>query len=141
MIAFPMGLPDWEPSKHEVEGTEDLEGTAEGADIMNAESTVMWWASKQLDRSKTLQDFVGKNDKTKIVVQLTKKGAGAPVRQAQQQSKSEQEAMMAYYFKKKEEWKKLEDDDDDSYMSAAWADPKSMKSQLNGTANVSWRPR
>lgn len=141
MIAFPMGLPDWEPAKHEVEGTEDLEGTAEGADIMNAESTVMWWASKQLDRSKTLQDFVGRNDKTKIVVQLTKKGAGAPVRQAQQQSKSEQEAMMAYYFKKKEEWKKLEEDDDDSYMSAAWADPKAMKSQLNGTGNVSWRPR
>jgi hypothetical protein len=29
-----------------------------------------------LDRSKTLADFVGKNDKTKIVVQCTKKGAG-----------------------------------------------------------------
>merc|ERR1712006_63893 len=116
-------------------------GTAEGQDIMDQESTVMWWASKQLDRAKTLQDYVGRNDKTKIVVQLTKKGAGAPVRQSQNQSEDEQKAMMAYYFKKKEEWKKLEEEDDDSYLASAWANPKSMKAQLNGTANVSWRPR
>jgi len=51
------------------------------------------------------------------------------------------QAMMAYYFKKKEEWKKLEEEDDDSYLASAWANPKSMKAQLNGTANVSWRPR
>merc|ERR1712093_647249 len=141
MIAYPMGLPDWEPARQDTEGTEDLEGTAEGQDILNEEGTVMWWASKMLDRSKTLSDFVGKNDKTKIVVQLTKKGAGAPVRESQQNSKAEQEAMMAYYFKKKEEWKKLEEEDDDSYLASSWADPKQMKNQLNGTGNVSWRPR
>jgi len=141
MIVYPMGLPDWEPAKHEVEGTEDLEGTAEGADIMNSDSTIMWWASKQLERNKNLIDFVGKNDKTKILVQLTKKGAGAPMRTGQQTSKAEQEAQMAYYFKKKEDWKKLEEEDDDSYMASQWANPKSMKSQLNGTSNVSWRPR
>jgi len=141
MIAYPMGLPDWEAARQVVEGTEDLEGTAEGQEVVDPETTIMWWASKQLDRSKNLADFVGKNDKTKIVVQLTKKGQGAPARQGQQQSKSEQEAMMAYYFKKKEEWKKLEEEDDDSYLSSAWANPKSMKQQLNGTSNVSWRPR
>jgi len=141
MIAYPMGLPDWEPAKNAVEGTEDLEGTAEGQDVMDEETTVMWWASKMLDRGKTLQDFVGRNDKTKIVVQLTKKGAGAPVRQGNQQSKSEQEAMMAYYFKKKEEWKKLEEQEDDSYLASEWANPKAMKNQFNGTGGVSWRPR
>jgi len=140
MIAYPMGLPDWEPARQAVEDTEELEGTSEGQDVMQEDATVMWWASKQLDRSKTLQDFVGKNDKTKIVVQLTKKGAGAPQRQGQQQSKSEQEAMMAYYFKKKEEWRKLEEEDDDSYLQSEWANPKSMKNQLNGTSNVAWRP-
>lgn len=141
MIAYPMGLPEWEPARQGVEDIEDLEGTAEGQDIMNEETTVMWWASKMLDRSKTLQDFVGRNDKTKIVVQLTKKGAGAPVRASQNQSQDEQKAMMAYYFKKKEEWKKLEEEDDDSYLASAWANPKAMKSQLNGTGAISWRPR
>jgi hypothetical protein len=48
--------------------------------------------------------------------------------------------MMAHYFKKKEEWKKLEEEDDDSYLSSAWANPKEMKSQLNGTGNINWRP-
>jgi len=48
---------------------------------------------------------------------------------------------MAYYFKKKEEWKKLEEEDDDSYLASAWANPKAMKSQLNGTGAISWRPR
>lgn len=141
MIAYPMGLPDWEPARQAVEGTEELEGTSEGQDVMNEETTVMWWASKMLDRSKTLQDFVGRNDKTKIVVQLTKKGAGAPVRQSQNQSEEEQKAMMAYYFKKKEEWKKLEEEDDDSYLASQWANPKAMKNQLNGTGAINWRPR
>merc|ERR1711959_697859 len=104
MIAYPMGLPDWEPARQAVEGTEELEGTSEGQDVMAEDSTVMWWASKMLDRSKTLQDFVGRNDKTKIVVQLTKKEA----------------------------WKKLEEEDDDSYLASAWANPKAMKNQLNG---------
>merc|ERR1712159_526908 len=46
MIAYPMGLPDWEPARQGIEGTEELEGTAEGQDVMDETSTVMWWASK-----------------------------------------------------------------------------------------------
>merc|ERR1712046_167788 len=106
-----------------------------GQDILDPDVTVMWWASKVLDRAKTLQDFVGRNDKTKIVVQLTKKGARAPVRTGQNQPQKEQEAMLAYYFKRKEEWKKLEEEDDDSYMSSAWASPKAMKAGHIGTGN------
>merc|ERR1712188_236506 len=60
MIAYPMGLPDWEAARQVVEGTDELEGTSEGQDVVDPETTVMWWASKQLDRSKTLADFVGK---------------------------------------------------------------------------------
>ena len=42
MIAYPMGLPDWEPARQDAEGTEDLEGTAEGQDIMNEEVSAYW---------------------------------------------------------------------------------------------------
>merc|ERR1711959_673979 len=143
MIVWPMGLPDWEPAKLIVEDDEDLTGTQDSLDVHDADSSILWWASKQLvrDQGKLLSDFVGRNNKTKIVVQITKRGQGAPTRQAQQRSKSEQEAMMQHYFKKKEEWKALEEDDDDSYLSSAWANPKGMKNQLNGIGNVSWRPR
>eukprot|EP00656_Telonema_subtile_P011155 TRINITY_DN1548_c0_g1_i1.p1 TRINITY_DN1548_c0_g1~~TRINITY_DN1548_c0_g1_i1.p1 ORF type:complete len:286 (+),score=88.58 TRINITY_DN1548_c0_g1_i1:139-996(+) len=142
MIVWPMGLPDWEPAKLIVEEDEDLSGTQASLDVQDPETSVLWWASKQLQREgKTLKDYVGRNNKTKIVVQITKQGQGAPTRQAQQQSKSEQEAMMKHYFHKKEEWKQMEDDEDDSYLTSAWANPKGMKNSLNGVGNVSWRPR
>jgi len=143
MIVYPMGLPDWEPAKLIVEEDEDLTGTQDSLDAHDPESSILWWASKQLvrDQGKCLKDYVGSNNKTKIVVQMTKKGQGAPVRQAQQQSKSEQESMMQHYFKKKEEWKAMDDDDDDSYLTSAWANPKGMKNSLNGCGNVSWKPR
>jgi len=142
MIVYPMSLPDWEPARLITEEDEDLTGTQDSLDVHDPDSSVMWWASKQLSRDgKCLKDYVGSNNKTKIVVQLTKKGQGAPTRQAQQQSKSEQEAMMQHYFKKKEEWKAMEEDEDDSYLTSAWANPKGLKHQLNGFGNVSWRPR
>lgn len=34
----------------------------------------LWWASKELQRGKKLQDYVGKNEKTKLVVKLQKVG-------------------------------------------------------------------
>merc|ERR1712216_324653 len=48
MIAYPMGLPDWEAARQVVEGTDELEGTSEGQDAVDPETTVMWWASKQV---------------------------------------------------------------------------------------------
>lgn len=32
----------------------------------------MWWAGKELRRGKKLQEFVGKNEKTKLVVKISK---------------------------------------------------------------------
>jgi len=37
---------------------------------MEAKNTALWWAGKELMRGKTLADYVGKNDKTKIVIKL-----------------------------------------------------------------------
>ncbi len=44
-------------------------------------SAELWWAGKELQRGKLLCDFVGKNEKTKLVVKLQKRGAGAPQRE------------------------------------------------------------
>ena len=32
----------------------------------------MWWAQKEFMRGKTLQDYVGKNEKTKIITKIQK---------------------------------------------------------------------
>ena len=42
----------------------------------------MWWAGKELLREKPLNAYTGKNQKTKIIVKLTKSGSGAPTREA-----------------------------------------------------------
>jgi hypothetical protein len=41
---------------------------------------VLWWAGKELHPDKLLNFYTGKNEKTKIIVKLTKTGSGAPMR-------------------------------------------------------------
>lgn len=73
-IAYPMGLPDHEPIKDILDDTEDLSQTAASKEVFDPKSTSLWWAAKELLASKKLVDFVGKNEKTKIVVKMQKVG-------------------------------------------------------------------
>lgn len=75
-----------------------------GQQVLEEDTAQLWWAGKQLDRTKLLRDFVGRNEKTKIVAKLQKKGQGAPAREAVF-SAQEQKAMMALAHKKQEEMK------------------------------------
>ena len=72
--------------------------------MLEEETAQLWWAGKQLDRSKLLRDYVGRNEKTKIVAKLQKKGQGAPAREPVF-SAEEQRTMMALAHKKQEEMK------------------------------------
>lgn len=67
----------------------------------------MWWAGKELLRQKTLNFYTGKNQKTKIIVKLTKSGSGAPVRQTAIDEDTRLK-LMSMYHKKQEELKKIE---------------------------------
>ena len=40
--------------------------------VLEESATQLWWAGKELQRSKKLADFVGKNEKTKLIVKLQK---------------------------------------------------------------------
>ena len=37
-------------------------------------TSVFWWAKKELKNDKKLSDYIGKNEKTKIIVKINKKG-------------------------------------------------------------------
>lgn len=121
MIVYPMQLPPYDPIRLEFEGKEDLSGTQVrprlplevGAhccflqaekDVLDEETTQLWWAGKEMVRSKKLKDYVGRNEKTKIIAKLQKKGQGAPSREPVF-SEEEQKQMMAYAYKKQEELK------------------------------------
>jgi len=64
----------------------------------------LWWAGKDMQRGKCLHEYIGKNEKTKIVGKIQRRGGGAPVREAVYDEQTQKE-MMAYAYKKQEEWK------------------------------------
>ncbi|MEW5314815.1 MAG: hypothetical protein WDW38_006284 [Sanguina aurantia] len=135
MICYPMGLPEWDFVRQALEANEDLAGTSYGADDMDADTTSLWFAGKQMIAGKKLSEFLGRNEKSKVVVKLTRKGQGAPAREPPVDAET-QKAMMAMYYKKQEEQKKLAEDEDDTYTSAAWANPKTLKAAFSGMQNV-----
>lgn len=73
-------------------------------EVLDEDTAQLWWAGKEMARGKKLKDYVGKNEKTKIVAKLQKKGQGAPSREPVF-SEEEQKQMMAYAYKKQEEMK------------------------------------
>eukprot|EP01027_Heterolobosea_sp_BB2_P002234 GEZU01003347.1.p1 GENE.GEZU01003347.1~~GEZU01003347.1.p1 ORF type:complete len:298 (-),score=75.85 GEZU01003347.1:211-1104(-) len=138
-IAYPMGLPEYDVVRQILDGTENLQQHPHKLLIMDPAEATMWWAGKQLHREKKLSDFVGRNEKTKIVAKLQKKGQGPPAREPAMDPETQKE-MLAYWYKKQEEHKALMADDEDSYLNSAWADPRSLKNHFTGTSNITWRP-
>lgn len=140
-MAYPMGLPEWDPIRLMLEDALQADGyLAEvvGNEFMDPATATLWWAGKEFFRDQTVGDRVGKNEKTKVVAKLQRNGGGAPAREPAV-SEDERKAMMAWYFKKQEEEKKLAEDAEDGYLNAKWADPRALKSSLLGTDSIGWR--
>ena len=131
MIAYPMGIPEWDPVRMDIEADEKPGDTPAGADVLDPTNAQLWWAGKLMIASNKLAAHVGKNEKTKIIATLQKKGAGAPQREAPV-SAEEQKAMMAYYHKRQEEMAALEANQEDDYANSAWADSRALKSHFSG---------
>jgi len=139
MIAYPMGLPDYDIVRQILEEREVLEGQA-SMEVLDPDNTAMWCFNKELQRDKILSDYVGKNDKSKVVAKLQKKGAGAPQREPIV-SEDEQKAMIAFYHKKEQEREAMAQEDEDAYLHSAWANPKGLKNAFSGVGEVKFRAR
>merc|ERR1719230_1362084 len=123
----------------ELEDKEELDGASEMQAVLDYSQTNLWWAGKELQVASTLEQYVGRNEKTKIVAKLVPKSAGAPVREPRIDENTHK-AMLAHYYKKQEDNKKLLEDDDDSYLDSEWANPKSMKQALVGGGRpIQWQ--
>lgn len=131
IMAFPMGLPEWDTVRLTIEGNAGLDGTAAGQELLDPVSAELWVASRFFDRSQTIAERLGRNEKTKVIAKLQRPGGGAPGREPAV-SEEEKSAMMAYYFKKQEEMKKLADSSEDEFLSSSWADPKQLQRSLRG---------
>ena len=76
MICYPMGLPDYDAVRQILEDRESVEGSA-ALEQLDGGVASLWCFSKELQPDKKLSDYVGKNEKTKVVAKLQKKGGGA----------------------------------------------------------------
>merc|ERR1712080_572126 len=113
-----------------LENEEEFDEKMDLTDDLAVDNCSLWAVNKELQRGKTFADHFGTNEKTKIVLKATSKGAGAPVREALIDEDTHKK-MLSYYHKKQEEHKKLDEmDDGDQYMNSAWADGKQLKAQL-----------
>jgi hypothetical protein len=135
MMAYPMGLPAWDPIALCLQGDEGLDGTQAAGDLLDLAEATVWVASKDFPRDQKVGDRLGWNDKTKVVARLQKATSGPPAREPAV-SEEERKAMMAHYFKRQEEMKKLAEAEDDDYLTSKWADPKSLQQSLRGQKAV-----
>ncbi|XP_005928110.1 cilia- and flagella-associated protein 298 isoform X2 [Haplochromis burtoni] len=140
MIVYPMGLPPHDPIRMELEDKEDLSGTQVSLQVIAEDECQLWWAAKEMQRGKKLQDYIGRNEKTKLVVKIQKKGQGAPAREPVI-TDDQQKQMMMHYYRRQEELKKLEEADDDRYLDSEWSDRQALKRQFQGLTNIKWGPR
>lgn len=141
MKAYPAfhGLGSWEPVLLLLENKEDFDHNMHGSDDLDLEKAQLWWAGKELVSPKLLSDYIGKNEKSKIIVKIQHKGSGAPTREPLIDEESHKQ-MLSYYHKKTEEAKTLEEDNEDDYLYSAWANPRGLKEQLHGTSSIKWGP-
>lgn len=141
MIAYPAyhRLPAYDPARMELEDKEELDGVTDLQAVLDYTQTNLWWAGKEVQATKVLEEYVGRNEKTKIVGKLVPRSSGAPAREPRIDDNTHK-AMLSHYYKKQEENKKLQADEDDSYLDAQWADPHALKGALVGGGRpISWR--
>eukprot|EP00771_Trimastix_marina_P001453 gnl/Trimastix_PCT/2525.p2 GENE.gnl/Trimastix_PCT/2525~~gnl/Trimastix_PCT/2525.p2 ORF type:complete len:284 (+),score=78.97 gnl/Trimastix_PCT/2525:81-932(+) len=138
MIAYPMGLPEFDPSQEIFEGKEDEAACQHAKDILDPGTAKLWFSNRVLERGKTLGQHVRTTERSKIICKLAKPDAGPPVRESAV-SEQEQREMMAYWYRKQEEAKKLAEDDDDAYTNSPWANPNQLRAGVTGLGNIRWR--
>eukprot|EP00485_Elphidium_margaritaceum_P018296 CAMPEP_0202727712 /NCGR_PEP_ID=MMETSP1385-20130828/185260_1 /ASSEMBLY_ACC=CAM_ASM_000861 /TAXON_ID=933848 /ORGANISM="Elphidium margaritaceum" /LENGTH=264 /DNA_ID=CAMNT_0049393955 /DNA_START=50 /DNA_END=844 /DNA_ORIENTATION=+ len=104
-----------------------------GKQMFDAHLDQLWFAAKKLVRSEhaTLSKYIGSNDKTKIVIKITKQNGNMPMREPCVDEDTKKK-MMAFWYKKQENEKALKEDDDDSYLYAKWADNQALKQSFLG---------
>ena len=83
MMAYPgfHGLGVWEPIWVILENKEEFDEKMNLTDDLAIDNCVLWCVNNELQSGKTFADYFGKNEKSKMVMKVTKRGGGAPVRE------------------------------------------------------------
>lgn len=137
-ICYPMELPPHDPIYMEFTNTEDLTGTQASREVIERAKIQLWFAGRQLLPENRLSDYLGNNEKCKVILKIVKHGEGAPGREPVFTEEARKQIMLQQY-RRQEELKRLEEDDDDSYLDSKWADGSNLKQQLHGIQSINFR--
>ena len=135
-IVYPMGLPEYDPIRMELENREEIRGSNEAIDVDEA---TLWFANKEMKREDALFKYSGKNEKTKLIVKLSTQRRGQPTSESFISPETQKKLALENY-KRMEELKRLEKDVDDSYLNSNWADGQALRRKFQGLNNISWKP-
>ncbi|EFA01664.2 UPF0769 protein CG18675-like Protein [Tribolium castaneum] len=95
LIVYPMKLPPHDVIRMEFENIEDLSGTQASLEVIDPATAQLWFCGKEMYRDgKMLGDYVGKIEKCKVIVKLTKRGQGPPAREPIMSEEQRKEFMM-----------------------------------------------
>jgi len=139
-IVYPMQLPPHDSIRNEFQNTEDLTGTQASLEVIEPAKAQLWFAGKQMLSDRKLSEFVGKNEKCKVIVKLQKSGEGAPGREPVF-SEAERKQMMMHAYRRQEELKRLEQDDDDRFLDSSWSSGGNLKNQMQGISDIKFSMR
>lgn len=137
-IVYPMGLPPHDNIAMEFSNTEDLNGTQASLEVIEPIKAELWFAGRQMVTGMLLREYMGTNEKCKVIVKLIKSGEGPPGREPIF-TENEKNQMMLQQYRRQEEQKALDEDDNDCYLNSSWADGTNLKKQMHGTQNIKFR--
>lgn len=103
-IVYPMQLPPHDPIRMEFSNVEELGGTYAAKEIIEPSKAQLWFAGHNMVPEKTLGDYLGRNEKCKVIVKLAKSEEGQPSREPSI-SEEERKQLMLQAYKKQEELK------------------------------------
>ncbi|KOC61173.1 Uncharacterized protein C21orf59 like protein [Habropoda laboriosa] len=103
-IVYPMGLPPHDVIRQEFENTEDLSGTQASLEVIDVQLAQIWFSGKEMLPGKKLKDYLGINEKTKIIVKLQKRGVGKPAREPLM-TEDERKLLMLHAYNRQEQLK------------------------------------
>lgn len=103
-IVYPMQLPPHDPIRMEFSNVEELQGTYAAKEVIEPSKAQLWFAGHNMLPEKKLGDYLGRNEKCKVIVKLAKVDEGQPSREPAV-SEEDRKRLTLHAYRRQEELK------------------------------------
>lgn len=121
-----------------IDGAPEKLSDDEAGKVLDESTIGLWWANKELDSEEPWSRYAGSNEKTTLIVKVSRAGGHAPVSEPAVDEET-RKRMMGIYYKKQETQKALLQDKDVTYTRSEWAASNTLKESMQGLPDMSRR--